>query len=70
MTLIYKTREGERWVVKDCRPHQELPDFFIGQRDTDGRTVTVHIHRCEAAAVTEQWNVPAGDHLSQKEPAQ
>ncbi len=61
MTLIYKTREGQRWVVKDCRPHQELPDFFIGKRDTDGRTVTVHIHRCEAAAVTEPQPVENGN---------
>ena len=49
MTLIYRTLEGERWAVKNCRPHQELPDFYIGERHTDGRTVTVHIHRCEQA---------------------
>jgi hypothetical protein len=47
MTLIYKTREGELWTVKNCRRHQELPDFFIGERHTDGKTVTVHRHRSE-----------------------
>lgn len=61
MTLIYKTREGEFWTVKNCRPHQELPDFYIGERHTDGKTVTVHAHRCTTAPAPTPQPVENGN---------
>ena len=49
MTVIYTTREGAKWTVTNCRPHEELPDFLVGRREPDGQRVTVHVHRCSTS---------------------
>ncbi len=63
MTLIYKTREGEVWTVKDCRPHHEALDFFVGTRASDGRQVTVHRHRVTQVPEQEDKQPKETDHV-------
>lgn len=61
MNLIYTTREGAKWTVTNCRPHEELPDFLVGRREPDGQRVTVHVHRCVVADTSPQPSPQSGE---------